>query len=64
MDTKKFVWIGMIAGSALGNYIPLLWGGSSLSFTSIILGMVGGILGIWGGLNWGKWCSGSIISGL
>lgn len=54
MDTKKFVWIGMIAGSALGNYIPLLWGGSSLSFASIILGMVGGILGIWGGFKLGQ----------
>lgn len=54
MDTKKFVWIGMMAGSAIGNYIPLLWGGSSLSFASIILGMVGGILGIWGGFKLGQ----------
>lgn len=54
MDLKKCVWSGMIVGSLIGNYIPLLWGGSSLSFTSIILGMVGGILGIWAGFKLGQ----------
>lgn len=54
MDTKKLVWIGMFVGSAIGNYMPLLWGGGSFSFSSIILGSVGGLLGIWGGFKLGQ----------
>ena len=37
----------MTAGSALGGYLPALWGGDLLSFSSLILSGVGGILGIW-----------------
>lgn len=47
MDRKKLIWIGMIVGSAVGGYIPLIWGGSLFSFTSIILTAVGGVAGIW-----------------
>jgi len=44
----------MAVFGAIGNYIPLLWGGSALSFTSIILGTIGGILGIWAGFKLGQ----------
>jgi len=43
---KLLIGIGMFAGSTMGSYIPVLWGGSLLSLTSIFLGVVGGILGI------------------
>lgn len=46
MDRKKIIWFFMIVGGAIGNYLPLIWGGSSFSFASIILGMFGGIAGI------------------
>ena len=37
----------MTVGSAVGGYLPVLWGGDLLSFSSLILSGVGGILGIW-----------------
>jgi hypothetical protein len=46
---KMLVWLGMFIGSTLGSYLPVLWGGSLFSFTSVIVGSVGGILGIWVG---------------
>ena len=45
--SKSTVWIGMTIGSAIGGYIPTLWGDSFISFTSVILTAVGGILGIY-----------------
>jgi hypothetical protein len=51
MDSKKMIWGGMIVGSAIGGYLPLLWGGSTFSFPSILLGALGGILGIWIGFK-------------
>lgn len=47
MNTKSFIWFGMIIGSALGSYIPTLWGASVFSFSSIIFGSFGAIGGIW-----------------
>lgn len=49
MDSKKMIWLGMIVGSAAGGYVPLMWGGSAFSFSSIVLAAVGGFLGIWFG---------------
>jgi hypothetical protein len=43
---KLLIGIGMFAGSTMGSYIPVLWGGSLLSLTSILLGVIGGIIGI------------------
>jgi len=47
MSSKTPIWIGMFVGSAIGSYIPSLWGDSFLTFSSIILTAVGGIIGIW-----------------
>ena len=41
----------MFVGSAIGGYIPMLWGGSLFSFSSIILTAAGGIAGIWLGFK-------------
>ena len=47
MGRKSLVWIGMTVGSAVGGYLPALWGGHLFSVSSLILSGVGGILGIW-----------------
>ncbi len=55
MESKKLIWFGVAVGSAIGGYLPLLWGGNLFSFTSIILTAVGGIAGIWVGYKLGDW---------
>ena len=47
MSAKALIWIGMIVGSAIGGYLPVLWGGDFLSFSGLILSTLGGIGGIW-----------------
>ena len=54
MSQKTLVWIGLTVGSALGSYVPVLWGGDIFSFTSIWLSALGGILGIWAGFKLGQ----------
>lgn len=39
----------MSVGSIVGGYAPLLWGGSTFSLSSILLGALGGFLGIYAG---------------
>ncbi len=43
------VWLGMIVGSMLGGFVPLLWGGSAFSFAGIIWNAIGGFVGIYVG---------------
>ena len=52
---KSLIWIGLAVGSTLGGMIPLLWGGSALSMSSVLLSAVGGIVGIWGGFRLGNY---------
>jgi hypothetical protein len=52
--TKKLVWIGMFVGSAIGNMIPMLWGGDVISLSGILFSLVGGIIGIWVGYRLGQ----------
>lgn len=49
MNAKALVMIGMVAGSALGGWVPCLWGADPFSLWSVTLGMVGGFAGIWAG---------------
>lgn len=44
---KTIIMIGLAIGSTVGGIIPLLWGDSAFSFTSIVLSGVGGVIGIW-----------------
>ncbi|WP_335150925.1 hypothetical protein [Nostoc sp.] len=53
--SKTIIGIGMFVGSTIGSYIPALWGGSLLSFTSIFLGVIGGLVGIWLGYRVSKY---------
>jgi hypothetical protein len=54
MDRNKLIWLGMIVFSALGSYLPVLWGGSVFSMSSVILTAVGGFAGIYLGLKLGQ----------
>ena len=46
---KTLIMTGMIFGSYAGSYLPMFWGGSVLSVSSILFGAVGGFVGIWAG---------------
>ena len=37
----------MFLGSAIGSYVPLLWGAGLFSFSSIIFIALGAVAGIW-----------------
>lgn len=47
MSKKTLIWIGLTLGSCAGGYLPALWGGDLISFSSVILSTLGGIFGIW-----------------
>lgn len=47
MEPTQLIWLGAIVGGAVGSALPMLWGGSELSFASVILTAVGGFLGIY-----------------
>jgi len=49
--SKSGAWIGMVIGSAIGSFIPTLWGDGFISFTSVVLTAVGGIIGIYIGFK-------------
>lgn len=44
---KTIIMIGLAVGSTLGGMVPLLWGDSAFSMTSILTGGIGGAIGIW-----------------
>ena len=35
----------------VGGYVPVLWGASSFSLSSFLLGVIGAIAGIWAGVR-------------
>jgi uncharacterized membrane protein YeaQ/YmgE (transglycosylase-associated protein family) len=47
MNMKPAIWIGMTVGSSVGSFIPSLWGAGVLSFSSLIFGALGAMLGIY-----------------
>lgn len=50
-NKKSILTTCTILGSAVGSYAPALFGGSALSFTSVITAALGGIAGIYIGLK-------------
>lgn len=51
MSAKSLIWIGVFVGTTAGGALPILWGGSTFSYSSIIFSTIGGLLGIWGGFR-------------
>lgn len=49
--SKTFIMTGLILGSIAGGYLPMLWGGSVFSFSSLFLSGAGALVGIWLGFK-------------
>lgn len=47
MSSKSLIMLGLLVGSSVGSYIPLLFGGEIFSFFSLISGTIGGIIGVY-----------------
>src|SRR3990167_881625 len=54
MSKKTLIWIGITVGSAVGGYLPALWGGDLISLASVMLSAAGGGVGIWLGYRFGE----------
>jgi hypothetical protein len=54
VSRRALIWIGLTVGSALGGYLPALWGGDLISLSSVALSAAGGIVGIWLGYRFGE----------
>jgi hypothetical protein len=51
MEPKRIIMLFMFVGSAVGSMLPVLWGGSSFSFASVICAALGGAAGIYLGFK-------------
>ncbi len=51
---KKIIYGMMFVGSMLGSFIPLLWGASTFSFSSLLFSGAGALFGIWFGYKLAK----------
>lgn len=47
MRERPLIWAGLFIGSFIGSYIPMFWGGSLLSITSVLLSAIGASIGVW-----------------
>jgi hypothetical protein len=48
---RSVIGLCVLVGSTVGAYVPVLWGSSSFSFSSLLFGALGGIAGIWAGVR-------------
>ena len=48
MSRKKLIMLGMVVGSIVGGYLPVLFGFDGL-MVSLFGSLIGGIIGIWMG---------------
>lgn len=51
MNSKSMIWMGMFIGSSIGSFVPMMWGASVLSLSSVFFSAIGGVLGIWLGFK-------------
>ena len=49
MESKRLITLLTFVGGTIGGYLPVLWGGSAFSFSSILLSAVGAVVGIYFG---------------
>ena len=47
MSLRVMVGLGILIGSTVGGYVPMLWGAEMISFSSLFGSLIGGLLGIW-----------------
>ena len=48
---RSLIGFCAMVGLTVGGFVPELWGGSSLSVSSLLFGAVGGVAGIWFGVR-------------
>jgi hypothetical protein len=46
---RRVIWLCAAVGGTLGSLLPALWGASEMSLSSIGLGLIGGIAGVFVG---------------
>lgn len=51
MGTRSVVGICVTVGLFAGGYVPLLWGASAFSVSSLLFSALGGVAGIWAGVR-------------
>jgi hypothetical protein len=51
MQSRSFIWIGVFIGSTIGSLIPGLWGDGVFSYSSVLLGGAGALVGLWIGFK-------------
>ena len=54
MNRKTLIWFFLAVFSAIGGYLPTLFGADYFSFWSIITTALGGFFGIWLGFRLGE----------
>jgi hypothetical protein len=47
MPSRALIWVAILISSTIGGAIPELWGAEMLSFTSLLLSGIGGLVGLW-----------------
>jgi hypothetical protein len=47
MRSRGFIWFAILVGSTIGSLIPELWGADMFSYSSVLLGGIGGFVGLW-----------------
>jgi hypothetical protein len=47
MPSRPFLWFAIFVGSAVGGFIPQMWGDGILSYWSVLLSGIGAIVGMW-----------------
>ncbi len=40
-------WLGIFIGSAIGGFVPELWGAGMVSYSSVLLSGAGAFVGLW-----------------
>jgi len=54
MSKKFLIGLFVFVGSTIGSFIPSLWNADLLSYSSLFLGGVGGLIGVWLGYKFGQ----------
>ncbi len=44
---RSVIGLFAVVGGTVGSVLPALWGGSTMSLGSIVLGLAGAIAGVW-----------------
>jgi hypothetical protein len=48
---RSVIGLCAVFGLSAGGYLPVLWGASAFSLSSILFSVVGGIAGVWVGVR-------------